>query len=103
VARADVLTFLNLLQVLLYVPLLALAGQGLLFVLAGAKRDSNIFYQLLQIISKPFTFVVRKITPAKVADRHVPIVTFCLLIVAYAVVTFERIDLCMRIGMEQCR
>jgi hypothetical protein len=89
--------------VLLYVPLLALAGQGLLFVLAGAKRDSNIFYQLLQIISKPFTFVVRKITPAKVADRHVPIVTFCLLIVAYAVVTFERIDLCMRIGMEQCR
>jgi len=98
-----VLTFLNLLQVLLYVPLLALAGQGLLFVLAGAKRDSNIFYQLLQIISKPFTFVVRKITPAKVADRHVPIVTFCLLIVAYAVVTFERIDLCMRIGMEQCR
>ena len=101
--RADVLTFLNLIQVLLYVPLLALAGQGLLFVLAGAKRDSNIFYQLLQIISKPFTFVVRKITPAKVADRHVPIVTFCLLIVAYAVVTFERIDLCMRIGLEQCR
>ena len=97
------LTLLNLLQLLLYVPLLALAGQGLLFVLAGAKRDSNLFYQLLQIISKPFTFLVRKITPAKVADRHVPIVTFCLLIVVYAVVTFERIDLCLRIGMEQCR
>jgi uncharacterized membrane protein len=98
-----VLTFLNLLQLLLYIPLLALAGQGLLFVLAGAKRDTNLFYQLLQIVSKPFTFVVRKITPAKVADRHVPVVTFFLLIVAYAIVSFEKIDLCLRIGVEQCK
>jgi hypothetical protein len=98
-----VLTLLNLLQLLLYVPLLALAGQGLLFVLAGAKRDSNLFYQLLQIISKPFTFLVRKITPAKVADRHVPVATFFLLIVVYAIVTFEKIDMCLRVGLEQCR
>ena len=97
------LTLLNLLQLLLYVPLLALAGQGLLFVLAGAKRDSNLFYQLLQIISKPFTFLVRKITPAKVADRHVPVATFFLLIVVYAIVTFEKIDMCLRVGLEQCR
>ena len=97
------LTLLNLLQLLLYVPLLALAGQGLLFVLAGAKRDSNLFYQLLQIISKPFTFLVRKITPAKVADRHGPVATFFLLIVVYAIVTFEKIDMCLRVGLEQCR
>ena len=97
------LTFLTLLQVVLYVPLLALLGQGLLFVLAGAKRDSNFFYQLLKLISKPFTAVVRKITPRQVADQHVPFVTFFLLLIVYAVVTFERIDLCLQIGVEQCR
>jgi hypothetical protein len=97
------LTFLTLLQVVLYVPLLALLGQGLLFVLAGAKRDTNFFYQLLKLISKPFTVVVRKLTPRLVADQHVPFVTFFLLLVVYAVVTFERIDLCVRIGVEQCR
>jgi hypothetical protein len=98
-----VLTFLSLLQLILYIPLLALAGQGLLFVLAGPKRDANFFYRLLQLLSKPFTLLVRKITPAKVADHQVPIVTFFLVLIAYAVVSFEKIDLCMRVGLEQCR
>jgi hypothetical protein len=102
-AVRTVLTFLNLLQLLLYIPLLALLGQGLLFVLAGAKRNENFFYQLLQLVSKPFTFLVRKVTPAKVGDSQVPIVTFFLLVIAYAVVSFEKIDLCVRIGLEQCK
>lgn len=98
-----VLTTLNLLQLILYIPLLALLGQALLYVLTGAKRDSNFFYRLLQLLSKPFTFVVRKLTPAKVADEHVPVATFFLLVIAYIVVTIEKIDLCVHLGMEQCR
>ncbi len=97
------LTVLNLLQLVLYIPLLALIGQGLLYVLAGPRRESNFFYQLLQLLSKPFTVVVRKLTPAKVADRHVPVVTLCLVFIAYAVVTLEKISLCVQIGMEACR
>ena len=97
------LTFLNLLQIILYIPLLALLGQGLLFVLAGQRRNTNFFYQLLQLISRPFTAVVRRLTPAKVADEHVPVVTFLVLMLAYAVVTFEKIDLCVRIGVEACK
>jgi hypothetical protein len=97
------LSFLNLVQLVLYIPLLALAGQGALYVLAGPKRDSNFFYRLLQLLSKPFTLVVRKLTPQRVADAHVPIVTFFVVLIAYFIVTFERIDLCMRIGLEHCR
>lgn len=97
------LTLLNLLQLVLYIPLLALLGQGLLFVLAGPRRENNFFYKLLQLLSKPFTFVVRKITPNKVADQHVPVVTLFLLALAYIVVTFEKINLCVRIGLEACR
>jgi hypothetical protein len=98
-----VLTFLNLLQLILYIPLLALAGQGALYVLAGPKRDSNFFYRLLQLLSKPFTLLMRRLTPAKVADRQVPIVTFFVLLIVYFVVTFERIDLCLKLGLEQCQ
>lgn len=97
------LTFLSLVQLILYIPLLALLGQGLLFVLAGARREDNFFYQLLKLLSKPFTQLVRWLTPAKVADQHVPVVTFFLLVLAYLVVTFERINLCMQVGLEQCR
>ena len=97
------LTFLNLLQLILYIPLLALVGQGALYVLAGHKRDSNFFYRLLQLLSKPFTLAIRRVTPAKVADHQVPIVTFFVLVVVYFVVTFERIDLCMKVGLEHCQ
>lgn len=97
------LDFLNLLQLVLYIPLLALLGQGLLHVLAGARRDTNFFYQLLRLLSKPFTHVVRRLMPARVADEHVPVVTFFLVAIAYAVVTFEKIDLCVRIGIEACK
>jgi len=98
-----VLALLNLAQLILYIPLLALAGQALLYVLAGAKRGDNVFYRLLQLLSRPFTALVRRITPRQVADRQVPFVTFFLVLIAYAVVTFEKIDLCIRIGVEQCR
>jgi ATP adenylyltransferase/5',5'''-P-1,P-4-tetraphosphate phosphorylase II len=97
------LTFLTLAQLTLYIPLLALLGQGLLFVLAGPRRDTNFFYQLLKLLSMPFTVVVRRLTPRKVADHQVPFVTFLLLSVAYVVVTLERISLCLRIGAEMCR
>jgi hypothetical protein len=100
------LTALNIAQTILYVALLALAGQGILYVLAGANRESNVFYSLLRVVAKPFTASVRKLTPKLVGDSQVPIVTFCLLVVVYAVVTFERADLCITaqlVGQPGCR
>lgn len=100
------LTVLNALQLVLYIALLALVGQGILFVLAGAKRETNFFYKLLQVLTKPFTSLVRKITPKLVADQHVPVVTLFFLVILYAVVTFERADLCVstnQVGQAGCR
>jgi cytochrome b561 len=97
------LTFLNLVQLVLYIPMLALLGQGALYVLAGPRRQTNFFYQLLQLLSKPFTAAVRKLTPTKVADEHVPVVTFFVVLLAYVVVSFEKVDLCLSLGVEACR
>lgn len=97
------LNVLNIVQLVLYIALLALVGQGLLFVLAGAKRDQNLFYQLLQILSKPFNGLVRKITPRQVGDHQVPVVTFFVLLIVYAIVTFEKIKLCVAAGVETCK
>ena len=100
------LTVLNAVQLVLYIALLALIGQGALYVLAGAKRESNVFYKLLQVLSKPFTSLVRLVTPKLVSDQQVPVVTFLLLVVLYAVVTFERADLCVTsqmVGQAGCK
>ena len=88
------LTILNAVQLVLYIALLALVGQGALYVLAGQRRESNVFYKLLQVVSKPFTWLVRRITPKQVSDNQVPIVTF------------ERANLCVTqglVGQPGCR
>jgi hypothetical protein len=97
------LTALNLVQLVLYIALMAMAGQGLLYVLAGARRESNVFYTLLRVIGRPFTALVRALTPAKVSDQHVGILTFALLLLVYVVVTIERVRLCVQVGVEVCK
>lgn len=97
------LTFLNALQLVLYIALLSLAGQGVLALLAGPRRHANAFYRALATVPRPFTAIVRRLTPARLPDRHVPALSFVLLLLLYAVVTFEKIALCVRIGLDACR
>lgn len=86
------LFWLRLVQLLIAIPLLALAGQGVVYVLArgfGQDPQVNIFYKLLRTVSSPATWLCRRITPRFVAERHVPLVALSLLIVGYVWVTVE--------------
>lgn len=97
------LLFLSILKLVFEIALLSLLGQGFLFLLAGERRDRNIFYQLLQTLTRPFTAMARRLTPSRVADRHVPFVAFFLLAIGWVVVTIERIRLCVSVDMVGCR
>lgn len=97
------LLFLSAVKLVCEIAVLALIGQGLLYVLAGQKRDTNLFYQLFKIVTKPFTKAARLITPRQVGDHQVPFVAFFLLLVIWAVVTIEKIQYCIAHNMEGCR
>lgn len=97
------LLFLNIAQLILYIGALGLIGQGLLYVLAGQGRDTNLFYQLIGIINKPWTFIARFISPKQILDRQVPFVAFCILSVLYIAVTLAKIEHCVSIGIELCQ
>jgi hypothetical protein len=56
-----------------------LLGRGLLFILAGRKRQGNIFYQVFCIVTDPLLRAARFVTPRIVLDRHIPVVTVVLL------------------------
>ncbi len=51
----------------------------------------------------PFPAPHRLAPLAQVADRHVPVATFFVLLVVYAIVTFEKIDRCVAANMVGCR
>ena len=91
------------LKLIAEIALLALFGQWVLGLLAGARKDSNLFYQILQIVGKPFVVAARFITPKQVIDRHVPLVAFLLLLFVWIASTLMRIRICLEIGVELCK
>lgn len=97
------LLFLSAVKLVCEIALMSLLGQGLLAVLAGEKREKNFFYQLLQVLTRPFRAAARFITPKQVADAHVGFVAFFLLLIVWAVVTFEKVRICVGSDMVGCR
>jgi len=68
-------------------------GQGLLYVLAGAKRDQNAIYGLFKVITSPVMKATRAITPRVVLDQHIGLVAFFLLIVVWLALTALKIKM----------
>lgn len=85
------------------IALLALLGQWVLGLLAGARRHQNFFYQALSAIGRPFVWMARQLSPRVVLDQHVPLVAFLLLAFVWLAVTLYRIQTCIQIGVELCR
>jgi len=85
------------------IALLALAGQWLLGVLAGQGRDKNLFYQLFQVLTRPFIRGARLITPKVVIDRHLPLVAFLVLGFVWIAATATKISICVQMGVQQCQ
>ena len=104
---ATTLFWLRLAQLVVAIPLLALAGQGATWVLArvmGQPPQQNFIYRLFQVIASPVVKVCRWITPRVILDRHLPLVGFLLLVVVYIWIMLEIASACSRHGLAiaQC-
>ena len=71
----------------------AFLGQGVLWLLAGAKREQNMVYGLFRTLTSPVTRVARAITPRIIVDAHIGLVAFFLLMVLWVVLTAFKIKL----------
>ncbi len=85
------------------IALLSLLGQGLVGLLAGAKKDTNLFYNILATIGRPFVRAARYVSPKFVLDRHVPLVAFMILFFVWVACVILKIQICLDIGVEQCK
>ena len=83
------LFIVSLLRALVEVALLALLGQGLLALLAGARRHDNFVY-------------CRWITPKVIIDKHLPFVAFFLLFWLWIMLAWIKRELCVLSGLAGC-
>ena len=97
------LLLVEILKLLAEVALLSLAGQWVLGLLAGARREQNLFYQLFQVLTRPVIAGARLLSPRVILDRHLPLVAFLLLFFVWLAATLTKIDICVRMGVHLCK
>jgi len=98
-----VLLAVEILKLLAEIALMALAGQFVLGLLAGKRRDQNLFYQVFQVLTRPLIRSARLVSPRVVLDQHLPLVAFLLLFFVWVAATLTKIDICVRIGVHLCK
>lgn len=101
------LFWLRLVKLLIEIALFALIGQGGMNVLArmmGQPPATNVAYRVFKIVTSPVVRTCRWITPRFIADRHLPLVAFSLLVVGFASVLFAIANACIGAGLPigQC-
>jgi hypothetical protein len=88
---------------LIELSLMFIIGRFLLGLLAGPNRDNNVFWQLLDVASKPALWITRKCSPRLILDQHIPLATSSWLIIAWVLVVQLKIDMCLEMGITTCQ
>jgi len=88
------LILVQLSRVLVEVAGFALLGRGVLALLAGKSRHENLFYKILETITRPAVRAVRRMAPRFIIDAHVPMLTFFLLFWLWIALAIAKRYLC---------
>jgi len=75
------------------IALMALIGQGTLYLLAGAKRDGNFVYFILKSMTMPVMKLARLITPRVVLDQHIGWIALFILLLTELLLIAAKITL----------
>ena len=97
------LTLITAVKLIAEIALMALLGQWVLGLLAGQRKQGNLFYRVLEQIGRPFVVSVRWITPRVVLERHHPLVAFLLLGLLWVLATVAKVSHCVKIGVQLCQ
>jgi hypothetical protein len=92
-----------ILKSLIELSLMFIVARFILGLLAGAKKESNIFWQLLDVAAKPALWLTRKISPKLILDQHIPFAAASWLLIAWVFVVKTKIDICVNLGVASCQ
>ena len=87
------LQFVVILKAIVEVAIFAFLGQGILYVLAGSKRENNFVYGIFKTLTSPVMKFARLVSPRIVIDRHIWLVALLLLMAAWIGLTLAKVNL----------
>ena len=85
----------SILKALAEIAGLSLVGQGILYLLMGARRNQNFVYKLFQGLTLPVMKLARLITPKVVLDRHIGFVSALIVIIVWFVSGNAKLGMCL--------
>lgn len=71
---------ISILRTFVEVALLSLIGQTIVGIFSGESREQNFIYRIFSIITRPPIRALRLIMPKLIIDKHIPVVTFFVLL-----------------------
>lgn len=70
-----------------------LLGQFVVYAMSFGRHEQNPVYRAMRFLTSPIVKPVRRITPAAVIDKHVPVVSFLLVFWAWALTAYFKYEL----------
>ena len=92
-----------ILKSLIELSLMFIVGRFLLGLLAGVKRQTNVFWQLLDVAAKPALWLTRRMSPKLILDQHIPLAAASWLLIAWVLVVMAKVDMCLQAGGAACQ
>ena len=96
------LLLLVIIKALAELAFMFLLGRGVLYILAGQKREGNLFYQILRVVTDPVIRAARWVSPRFVLDAHIPFVAVALLAWIWIAVVFWALPAMCDSGKYDC-
>jgi hypothetical protein len=93
-----VVFLIRIVRALVEVAGLVLLGQGVLYLIAGPRREGNAMYRAFAIVSGPPVRLVRMLVPRAIGDRFVPIITGFALLLLWIGLAWLRLVVCAAPG-----
>ncbi len=92
-----------ILKSLIELSLMFIVARFILGLLAGAKRQTNIFWQMLDIAARPALWLTRVASPKLILDQHIPLAAASWLLVAWVFAVKVKVDLCIQATGNLCQ
>ena len=94
------LLLLSVVKAICEILALALAGQGILWLVAGKARQDNFVYKMFASVTRPLMWLTRTIMPRFVLDRHVWMAAVLIVLVLWIVSAQQKLKHCVTVSPE---